>query len=455
MIRVTCKGAASLPLDKLQAFQGELKRLNPKNAEKLEKSIREYGFTAPFFVWDGNLLDGHQRMKVLQKRFRKEEYPEAGFPVVYIYADNEKEAKKKLLQITSQYGEFDAQGLADFTDGLDFDFDSIRLTDGEFDFKPPEEGTKDDDEAPEVDEEEEPQSKLGEIYELGPHRLMCGDSTDPEQVARLMGGEKADLWLTDPPYNVDYKEKNDRLNEIRKGRSHKAIESDKLEDKDFLAFLIKAFGSVYRLIGKGKSFYIFHPEVERINFQKALEKNSFQWRQTLIWAKNNHVLGRWDYQPKHEPCLYGWKDGGSHNFYPGRCETTVIDNKIKPNPAKMKREELVELCKELLKSKVPETILEFDKPAKSIEHPTMKPVALFKYLIKNSTKPGEIVLDTFGGSGTTIISAESAGRKARVMELGPHYCDVIRKRWYTWAIANDRDPGKDGIEVINETQQAN
>ena len=163
----------------------------------------------------------------------------------------------------------------------------------------------------------------------------------------------------------------------------------------------------------GAAFYIWHADLEGLNFRVACHDVGFEVKQCLIWNKNSLVLGRQDYQWKHEPCLYGWKDGGKHAWYNDRKQTTVID------------------CK---------------RPSVSAEHPTMKPVELFEYQIKNSTKAGDVVLDLFGGSGTTIIAAERCGRKARVMELDPHYCDVIRKRWTKWAKENGREVGSGGLE---------
>lgn len=198
------------------------------------------------------------------------------------------------------------------------------------------------------------------------------------------GEELIDLWLTDPPYNVDYE-----------GGTGLKIQNDKMEDSAFRSFLRDSFAVASTFMKDGAAFYIWHADSEGYNFRGACQDNGLKIRECLIWNKNSLVLGRQDYQWKHEPCLYGWKDG-AHKWYSDRSQTTVID---------------------------------FDRPKVSAEHPTMKPIGLFAYLIENSTKKEDLVLDSFGGSGTTVIACEQLGRKARVMELDPHYVDVIVKRW--------------------------
>ena len=231
---------------------------------------------------------------------------------------------------------------------------------------------------------EEPQTNPGDVYLLGRHRLMCGDSTKTEDVTKLMDGSSASLLLTDPPYNVDYE-----------GSAGK-IQNDNMEDGAFRSFLRDAFSEADKHMQPGATFYIWHADSEAYNFHGACRDVGWNVRQRLVWNKNALVLGRQDYQWKHEPCIYGWKEGAAHRWYSDRKQTTV---------------------------------LEFDKPQRSEEHPTMKPVPLFAYQIKNNTQPGDAVLDLFGGSGTTLIACEQIGRMAYVMELDPHFCDVIVRRW--------------------------
>ena len=248
---------------------------------------------------------------------------------------------------------------------------------------------------------ENPASKHGNIYRLGRHKLMCGDSTVLECVKKLVWGVPVDLLLTDPPYNVDYDAKEKRLEKVRPNKrvalkKNTGIENDKIGDHEFREFLRKAFANAYEVMKSGAAFYIWHAEIEGYNFRGACRDSGLDVKQCIIWKKQHITLGRWDYQWIHEPCLYGWKKGASHSWYSDRKQTTV---------------------------------LEFDKPNRSELHPTMKPVALFDYLIKNSTKEGDIVLDLFGGSGTTIMACEQNGRAGYVMEYDPKYVDVIIKRW--------------------------
>lgn len=262
-------------------------------------------------------------------------------------------------------------------EGFDFDFDfgeQIDMLEAEED---------------DFDEElpEEPKSKRGDIYQLGRHRLMCGDSTSYDDVEALVGDRMMDLLLTDPPYNVDY---------TGKTKDALKIENDSMEDENFRQFLRDAFLTADMVMKPGASFYIWHADSEGYNFRGACHDIGWTVRQCLIWAKNVMVMGRQDYQWKHEPCLYGWKDGAAHNWYSDRTQTTV---------------------------------LEFDRPTRSTLHPTMKPMPLFDYQIKNSSKKGDAVLDLFGGSGTTLVCCEQIGRDCYMMELDPRYVDVIISRW--------------------------
>ena len=262
--------------------------------------------------------------------------------------------------------------------------------------------------------------KRGDIWQLGDHRLMCGDSIDLEDVQKLMGGGIADLVITDPPYNVDYKG----------GTSEGlTIMNDKMGSSAFLSFLTDAFIAMKQVMKAGAAFYIWHADSEGYNFRTAMERANLKIRQVIIWVKNSIVLGRQDYQWKHEPCLYGWKEGAAHYFVNNRTLTTVWSDEEEIDIDKMKKDEMKKLLHDILDNKTPTTVIDCPKPQKSADHPTMKPVRLFGYQIANSSRPGNIILDTFGGSGTTIIACEQLGRKARLMELDPHYCDVIIARW--------------------------
>ena len=328
------------------------------------------------------IIVGHTRYKAAKKLGMNE--------VPVVVANNLSPEQVKAYRLadnkTSELADWN-MGLLD--DELD-DIMNIDMSDFGFDL---ELGDDEDKQAQEddFDEEppEEPKSKLGQVYKLGRHRLMCGDSTKTEDVKKLVGGMQCDLLLTDPPYNVAYEGKQ---------KSKMTIKNDHQETDEFYNFLVAAFKAGFDNMKSGAACYVWYAAGTPTSwvFNKALNDVGVKVRQQLIWEKNNLVMGRQDYQWKHEPCLYGWVEGGSHSWYSDRKQTTVMH---------------------------------FDKPQHSDLHPTMKPVALFDYQIKNSTKSGDVVLDLFGGSGTTIMACEQDGRNACVMEYDPKYADVIIKRW--------------------------
>lgn len=359
-------------------------RKNKAAVDYVANSIKEFGFQQPIVV-DKNMVvvAGHTRLKAAKKLKIKE--------VPVVIADNLTEEQVKAYRLadnkTAEKAEWDFDLLTDellSLQELDFDMEQFG-----FDFDFSEDGEAVEDDSWEAEVPEEPISKRGDIWVLGRHRLMCGDSTDAADVALLMDGNKADMLLTDQPYNVDYTGKASEL-------ETKKIENDKMEDSAFQEFLTSAFTNAEENMKAGGVFYIWHAESEGLNFRVACKKAGFQVRQCLIWNKNSKVMGRQDYQWKHEPCLYGWKDGASHLWASDRKQTTVLD---------------------------------FDKPQKNNLHPTMKPIKLFDYQIKNNTKGDDIVLDLFGGSGTTIMAAEQNGRRGFVMEYDPKFVDVIVDRW--------------------------
>ena len=237
-----------------------------------------------------------------------------------------------------------------------------------------------------------------------------------------------DLIQTDPPYNVDYGSKAESINKYGYHFSDRHIENDAMNDEAFADFLCDSFRNMFEHLKDGGAFYIWHASTTIYEFESALRANGIQTRQQLIWNKNAIVLGRQDYQWKHEPCLYGWKDGAAHYFVDDRTQSTVIEDKG-IEPKKMKKAELLALVEKLTGDKISTSVLDEDKPSRSEEHPTMKPVKLTARLIKNSTRPGESVLDGFGGSGTTLITCEQIDRVCYMVEYDPKYVDVIIKRW--------------------------
>jgi site-specific DNA-methyltransferase (adenine-specific) len=355
---------------------------------QIAASIKEFGWTNPILVDGTNgIIAGHGRLLAARKLGHKE------VPTIeladltetqkkaYIIADNRLalNAGWDNEMLTIELNDLLADGFA--LEMLGFDPKELAA------LLEPEviEGLTDEDAVPEMPEE--PTTKLGDVYQLGNHRLMCGDSCSQEAVEKLTDGAGVDMLLTDPPYNVAYEGKT---------KESLTIQNDSMGDDQFRQFLRDAFVTADTVMKKGAVFYIWHADSEGYNFRGACHDAGWKVRQCLIWKKSSMVMGRQDYHWKHEPCLYGWKDGAGHLWATDRKQTTI---------------------------------LEFEKPHRNGEHPTMKPVALFEYQMLNNTKGGDIVLDLFGGSGTTMLAAEKHGRHGYLMELDPKYCDVIVKRW--------------------------
>jgi site-specific DNA-methyltransferase (adenine-specific) len=353
---------------------------------QIAASIKEFGWTNPILVdGESGVIAGHGRLLAARKLGQKE------VPVIelahmtesqkraYVIADNQlaMNAGWDTTLLSLELADLKEQG---------FEMDVLGFDPKELDkLLEPEQvdGLTDEDAVPETPVE--PKTKLGDIYQLGNHRLMCGDSCSITDMEKLCDGQLVDMWLTDPPYNVAYE-----------GSTGLTIKNDNMEDSQFRQFLRDSYVTADAVMKAGAVFYIWHADLEGYNFRGAAKDAGWTVRQCLIWEKSSLVMGRQDYHWKHEPCLYGWKDGSGHLWASDRKQTTI---------------------------------LQFNKPRKNGEHPTMKPVELFEYCLMNNTKGGDIVLDSFGGSGTAMIAAEKNGRYARLMELDPKYCDVIVKRW--------------------------
>lgn len=406
---------------------------NRESIEDVKQSILQCGDGVPLdeIEIDENnvILAGHgRRLACLELGITEVDVTQ------YIGMTEEQKKKYRILaNKTQERSTWDMQLLEKELDGLDFEgydfgFDDLEEL-KEFEKDPTEVVEDEYDQEPPPD----PISKRGDVWQMGDHRLVCGDSTDPNVLTELMDGEKADLWMTDPPYNVDYTSKEKDLikylqnKRVEQGQNT-GIANDKMESGDFQTFLISAFRAAKDVMKAGACFYICHADTETVNFRTACKNTGLQIREVLVWVKNHFVIGHNDYQWKHEPIIYGWKEG-QHYFTNSRGETTVIEDLAEIDPKKMKKEELVELVTKFLSDSAPTTVLRFDKPTRSEGHPTMKPVKLFDYLIRNSSKKGQIVLDTFAGSGTTIMACEQNGRQARCVELSPGYCDVIIRRY--------------------------
>lgn len=418
-----------LNIDELTPYAQNARKHGEADVAAIRESIRAFGFNDPVGVWgDQNIIvEGHGRVLAARQLGLKE------IPCIRLdhLTDEERRAYTLAHNKTAELSEWDfdvqaaeLEGITDIDMGL-FGFEMETEEEPE---------VQEDDFSPEIPEEA--RVKLGEIYRLGEHRLMCGDSTKGSDIEKLMGGVEADMLLTDPPYNVGlgmnqgHPERPSEMAARRRRTDGKVIQNDLFqEEEDFVSFIFNAFMSAMKATKAGGAFYIWYAPTQALNFLTACRRAGMKIRQEIIWNKGTFALVRQDYQWKHEPCLYGWKDGAGHYFADLRTETTVIPDAEEINPKKMKKEELVKLCTDLLSDKIPTTVIKEDKPSRSEEHPTMKPVKLFARLIKNSSRKGDTVLDIFGGSGTSIIACEQLGRRCYMMELDPKYCDVIIDRW--------------------------
>ena len=377
-----------IEIEKLLPYARNSRTHSDEQTAQIAASIKEFGFTNPVLIDNENqIIAGHGRLLAARKLQLKEVpcirlgYLTETQKKAYVIADN------KLALNSGWDEEMLALEIAELKDE-DFDIDLLGFSDDELadladQITEEVEGLTDEDEAPAVPDEAK--TKPGDIYVMGKHRLMCGDSCSTNDMEKLCDGQMVDMWLTDPPYNVAYE-----------GGTGLTIKNDNMGDEQFRQFLRDAYVTADIAMKPGAVFYIWHADSEGYNFRGAAKDAGWTVRQCLIWKKSSLVLGRQDYQWQHEPCLYGWKEGAGHLWASDRKQTTI---------------------------------LEFEKPSRNGEHPTMKPVALFEYQMLNNTKGGDIVLDSFGGSGTTLIAAEKNGRVARLMELDPKYCDVIVKRW--------------------------
>jgi site-specific DNA-methyltransferase (adenine-specific) len=385
--------------------------LKGEEHDKLKKSLKdspELLQYKPLMVYAAEggkfvVICGNMRLRICQELHNE---GVEGFDALPCFVLNKDvsiaKIKEYAIKDNVQAGNWDWDELAngdwEVDDLQDWGVDCSFLTDTEPVKEMSERKETEDDEYYEDEHEIEAKCKLGDIWQLGRHRLMCGDSTDASQVAKLLGGTNIQLYLTDPPYNVAYGYDGAATEGHRKDGL--VVLNDKMDNDKFEEFLTNAFNAANANMEKGASFYIFHSDGYSYWFRKALINTvDLELRENLIWVKNSMVLGRQDYQWRHEPCLYGWKKGATHNWFSDRKQTTVM---------------------------------EFDRPTKSIEHPTMKPIPLFAYLIQNSSQEGWNVYDSFGGSGTTIMACEQLDRNGFSMELDPHYCDVIINRWETY-----------------------
>jgi len=415
-----------LSIDALKPYERNARTHSPEQVAQLVASMEQFGFTNPLLIDDEfRIIAGHGRMEAA-KVLRMGEVPCIVLSGLtdeqrraLVLADNQLalNAGWDLELLKGELGDLQTAGFDIGVIGFDADF-----LNGLFDLEP--EGKTDPDAVPGVPDE--PVSKPGDVWVLGPHRVMCGDSTSITDVERLMGGALADCCWTDPPYNVAYESK-------LAGK----IKNDDMADSEFRDFLLAAYGCMFVAMKPGAPIYVAHADTEGYNFLSAFKQAGFKLSGCLIWRKDSLVLGRKDYQRIHEPILYGWKEGSKHRWYGGRKQTTMID--LGENSPFKRLEDgrySIQIGDRLMiidgsaaiEELVPSVINE-PKPKKSAEHPTMKPVALIERMLKHSARKGDLILDLFGGSGSTMMAAERLGMSSCLMELDPKFVDVIVKRW--------------------------
>lgn len=371
----------------LPANYNPRKDLKPGDAEyeKLKRSIEQFGYVEPV-IWNkttGRVVGGHQRLKVLLDMG----ITEVECVVVEMDEENEKALNIALNKISGEWDKDKLALLISDLQGTDFDVSLTGFEPAEIDalFKDTlKDGVKEDDFDVDAELQKPTVTRLGDVWTLGRHRLVCGDSTKAEAFDQLMAGKKANLVVTDPPYNVNYE-----------GSAGK-IKNDNMADEAFYNFLLAAFKNTEAVMADDASIYVFHADTEGLNFRRAFADAGFYLSGTCIWKKQSLVLGRSPYQWQHEPVLFGWKKKGKHQWYTGRKESTIW---------------------------------EFDKPKKNGDHPTMKPIPLLAYPIMNSSMSNTLVLDPFGGSGSTLIACEQTDRSCFTIELDEKFCDVIVKRY--------------------------
>jgi DNA modification methylase len=404
----------------LKPYENNAKIHTPAQIAQIIKSIEDFGFNDPIAIDENNMvIEGHGRLLAIKQMGWTE--------VECIRLEGLTEDQKRAYihvhnQLTLNTG-FDLDLLEQelkSIEGIDmgaFGFDMDFALEGDWDF---DDGENAEAELVSTAAKKEPRAKRGDLWQLGRHRLLVGDSTSEADVDRLIAGNEMDLCVTDPPYNVAY---------VGKTADALTIENDNMDEATFYEFLRDFYIQMMRALKPGGGYYIFHADSAGLIFRAALQEAGGPVKQNLIWVKNSMVLGRQDYQWRHEPILYGWKEGAAHYFVNDRCQTTVFENEI--DPESMTREELLQLANALLAkmNAIQTSVIKENRPTRSDLHPTMKPVPLCAKLIQNSSKRGDNIIDFFGGSGSTLMACEETGRTCYTMELDPGYADVIISRW--------------------------
>jgi len=390
MTQIKQAQSKKMKISEIRPYKNNAKIHSQEQIEKLKKSIQENGYTQKIGVdKKGVIVYGHGRFAAISELYDQSQSIEVDD---LSYLTPAKIKKLRILDNKIISDEWDSENLdAEIMSILGKNKENIEslsrelsLSESDFDRIYSSAFSSPDEKEDELPEEINHITKPGDLWQIGGHYVFCGDSTQEEYLSKIPGS--VDLLITDPPYNVDY---------VGKTQKELNIENDKMTNDNFLAFLSNAFGVAKKAMHPGCSFYIWHAESEGLNFRLAASTADFIVKQVLVWVKNSMVMGRQDYQWKHEPCLYGWVPGAKHNWYGDRKQTTI---------------------------------LEFDRPTKSSDDPTMKPVSLFEYQIKNSTKSGDMVLDIFAGSGTTALACQKSNRSSFSVEKDPKYADVAVRR---------------------------
>lgn len=430
------------PIAELVAYEGNAKQHPDWQVAQIAESIRQFGFSDPVGIWHDAqgravIVEGHGRV-MAAKSLGMETVPTISLDHM---TDEERRAYGIAHNSTNMGTGFDV-------DALKAEVANIATIDmGAFGIDPVEtlEALPDVDEepvpAPEDLEGAEQRVAAGDVWRMGDHVLICGDATSAEDVARLMGDERADLLLTDPPYDValGYDMTPEEARARRRRTDGLTVSNDEFKSVgDFRAFIAGALKASAAAMRDGAAFYVWFATRRTKQIFEAFEDAGLEIRQELYWIKQVFTLSRQDYQWQTEPCVYGWKGGAAHWFAPTRTERNVIDGTL--DTSKMTKEQLRNILDGILEAFETDAIRE-DRPTRSLQHPTMKPVPLFARLIRNSSRPGDVVLDPFAGSGTTVIACERMGRAARVMELDPRYADVILRRW-------EDETGREAVRIV-------
>ncbi|MDD3251777.1 MAG: site-specific DNA-methyltransferase [Lachnospiraceae bacterium] len=418
------------------------KALTPNDIEyqRIAASIEQFGYVDPIIInSDNTIIGGHQRRTVMLDLG----YDEADVIVVDMDKTNEKALNIALNKITGEWDEQALRSLLIDLDNADFDVALTGYGDDELAelFRNTEIGSEVNEDKFDVkkavqEAEASTITRQGDIWQLGNHRLLCGDASDFSDIELLMAGAKANIVITDPPYNVDYEAKDKSLERsYKQNRTRRTNEiiGDRMDDGDFYNFLYRIFTNFCDVAKEGAVIYVFHADIEGLTFRQAFTAAGFKLSEVLIWEKNQFVIGRQDYHWRHEPILYGWKEGAGHYWIGDRSQDNIfIEDDV--DFFAMKKPELVAYIEKLRAELSARTSIQYEKkPARSELHPTMKPVALVGRLMSNSSRYKDNVADFFAGSGTTLIAAEQLQRTAYLMEINPVYCDVIVKRWEEYA----------------------